>query len=285
VRVSKQFRPWLWALVWLSVIAAVGVMVYQDQSDWRRKLLGEYWKKKYLVNDDAFPSILLIGDSLVGRSFPQPDEEPNLFGANRLWANIWLGGASYADFSEFFAHAGIHHDLIIINLATLAKEPATKGHGRKFRRYPKIVERYLLHDPIEQIFKEHYQITRGYCGKRDTEETKKWVKNIKNRYSFNKKPSDNLVHFLQSMKSVSRKVVVVELPRSELLSEKLGGSLTSLRDYFSPILESQGVEFVTLGGSLPEDLYCDGSHPNLDGRVVRRQQLINLVKEALSSTQ
>ncbi len=272
-------------LGWSLIIATMSVVVLNDaQIDWRKKLLEEYWKKTYLADPKTRPNIVVLGNSLVGRSFPLSSEVSHFFGEKYSWANVWIGGASYKDFSGFFLESTQHYDLIIINLDTLAHGPSRRGR-RTLKNYPNMVKRRLLFDPIQNIFEEFYLASQGWCKSRDKESIEKIVDNINKRYNFNKNTFNERAQFLQSLKAVSKKIVVVELPRAGSLTEKVGASLISYRDHFSTFLQEQGVEFVSLGESMPEDHYCDGSHPNDRGRKVRRAQLLNLVEDRLSSRQ
>lgn len=284
MKIKKEFRPWIWTCSWLILFLIVGVLVYEDQSDWRKKILEAYWGSVYLAKPDALPNVLVLGDSLVGRSFPMSYEESDLFGNGVTWANIWMGGASYRDFSGFFSESSFRHDLIIINLSSLANDRVDMERRKIPRRYQKIMERYLLGDPVEQIIKEHYKKTREYCGGRDEREIRNLVESFKKRYSPNDQSQDDLAAFLGRLKGAARKVVVVELPRTEFLAAQLDGSLTTWKNYYLPLLKNLDIEFIKLGNSLPEYCYCDGSHPNDRGREIRRQQLIDLVREKLPST-
>ena len=87
--------------------------------------------------------------------------------------------------------------------------------------------------------------------------------------------------FLRDLKSQSRRVVVVAFPRAWNKHEILQNEW---RKKLRGELEREGITMITLGTSMPEAYYCDGSHPNEKGRAVRSAQMVELITRIQAST-
>ncbi|MEH6604219.1 MAG: hypothetical protein V7711_01445 [Pseudomonadales bacterium] len=90
--------------------------------------------------------------------------------------------------------------------------------------------------------------------------------------------SSDALDFLVTLQDLSGSLVVIHLPRSSSLSLAAGEEwLDRLRSELAGL----DIDLVEVGGSLPENMYMDGSHVNPKGREVRQRQLRKLVRDRL----
>ena len=279
-----MLRPWWWALGWLLLITIMATVVHAFQVEWRRELIGRYWTQKYFSASSNLPDVLVLGDSLVGSSFPPSGKQPKLFGEDYSWANLWLARGAYTDFYGLLSDIPLHAKVILVGQDSLVRNGIQADPRISIKLFLKTLVGYIQFGPSEKAIEIGFGLSKHHCKSRDESRVSEVVERLSEQYSASEPLSPDAILFLSSLKSIADRVVVVELPRAESLNHEVDDALISFRHRLSVQLQEEGVSFVTLGESLPENYYCDGSHPNELGKQVRTQQLVKLVQEILSST-
>lgn len=94
---------------------------------------------------------------------------------------------------------------------------------------------------------------------------------------------DESLDYIRMLKKKAKRVLVFSLPRTQ--SNIKEAFQEAWRKKLAFELKREGIEYVQIGPSMPDDHYCDDkSHPNDKGRMIRTQQFINFVKQVSAST-
>ncbi|WP_461516578.1 hypothetical protein [Porticoccus sp.] len=280
--ISPVFRPWCWALFWLSLFMGIGGCIYFGQEYWRREVVRIYASGELKNSEGSSPAALLIGDSLVRMSFPRDIDAPLLVGADMSWGKIWIPGGSYIDFAGLASVYPKGTGLVLVNQDILLKEDFW-NRRRAFRGFWNLLVRTVKTGSIEEAIRRQQQTTKPTC-EREARFTEKVINNHIRRYTSSPVLSDEAIEFLRLLDANSKQLVVIRLPRSSSLEERLSAAFTSFQPKLLDVLDKEGIQHVELGPAMPDEFYCDGSHPNELGKAVRTEQLVKLVREKLLST-
>jgi len=280
--ISPVFRPWCWALFWLSLFMGIGGCIYFGQEYWRREVVRIYASGELKNSEGSSPAALLIGDSLVRMSFPRDIDVPLLLGGEQPWGKIWVPGGSYMDFSSLALAFPKGMGLVLVNQDILLKDDFWITR-RAFRRFWNLFVRAVKRGSIEEAFWRQQQRIKHTC-EREARFTDKVINNLIQRYTSSPVLSDEAIEFLRLLDANSKQLVVIRLPRSSSLEERLSAAFTSFQPKLLDVLDKEGIQHVELGPAMPDEFYCDGSHPNELGKAVRTEQLVKLVREKLLST-
>ncbi len=278
----RPLRPWLWTCLWLLLISAASSYIYLGQGHWRAEIVRLYLKETHFTLAQNSPYILILGDSLVRRSFPRDQDEQTLFGAGVHWGKVWIPGGSYLDFKGVASVLPEQFGVILISQDVLLRNEFW-SRKRTFRGFLAMMRRTFKYQSIVKSVNHQQQLNRP-CTARPDAFTKKVIENQKNRYLQVPVLSSDAIGLLRELNSKAEKVIVLRLPRSESLEEQLEPILSQFQARLVKALADEGIQLVELGPAMPDSYYCDGSHPNKQGREVRTQQLISLMRERLLST-
>jgi hypothetical protein len=281
-----SLRPWFWMLGWLLFFFLIALVIHTFQSVWRGEIVRDYAEGKYFKSSSSAPSILVLGDSLVGTSFPEDTSQPYMLGESDRWARIWLPLASYGDYSPLFGKPLPHLKLVVINLGTMNREFFSDDMVRTAKLFIKTAYLRISYgkDYAEKIM-EHENVFQFIdCRPLSEKKIKRRVKKLKKYYEENSSLSPEAIRFLKLLKKSADFVVVVRLPKAQVLENKVKDLEATYQQGLSEQLRREGVPLIQLGEPLAEEFYCDGSHPNDRGVAIRSEQLQKLVKEVQLST-
>lgn len=287
--IPALFRPWFWALGWFAMI-------------WYG---GEYWINQYenliqeptkpdisriLLQDDDMPLVLGLGDSLIGWSLPADDQLEAKLKRHLNWERYWTSAASWHYFSDLPIVAKKKRPILILVMDSVfinanTNKPTPLPH--KLRLYLSAAKQaWTTGRPLRDQIAEHVPRDRNmlFCYPRTPNEETILVNTLRNKYASNEYLSDESVQFLQDLRQWAYRVIVIHLPRTQTIESQIEPAQRKWLERFSTYLQREGVEMIQLGQPLPEDHYCDGSHPNEIGRNVRVNQFIELLRKELPST-
>lgn len=281
MNLAKPLRPWCWTLCWLALFTGVGSAIYFGQEFWRREVVRLYTSAALINSEGESPDILLIGDSLVRMSFPRDIDSPFLLGADLSWAKVWIPGGSYMDFADLPSIFSKGMGLVLVNQDILLEENFWKKNNI-FKWFLNLIVTTLQTGSIAETVGRQQQAIKQTC-EREAHITRQVIEKLIYRYSNRPVLSREAIEFLRLLKASSRKLVIVRLPRSISLEKELSASFVSFQSRLLHVLNDEGIQHASLGPAMPDEFYCDGSHPNELGRGIRTEQLVKLVREELSS--
>lgn len=279
----KVLRPWLWTFLWLIAfsIAYLGLLNFQPEYFQRELQLMPVVGKSSPLQGSA-PAYVGVGDSLLAYSLPHEQEFQTLLGGQVTWAMHWMPIATWRSFDwHINANGNNYHYMTVIlqDSLFLNREP--------YRRDIKFADR--IHLAKKRLFKE---LTTGIPLKANRAEESHLIRpdncKVKSHKGYSRELFYNdqiltkdSIQFLQDLKAQSRQVVVVAFPRAGKKHEHLQ---IEWQKKLRAELEVEGIALITLGQSMPDAYYCDGSHPNEKGRSIRTAQMLKLIMGLQAST-
>lgn len=253
---------------------------------------------------DTPPDILILGDSLLAQSLPGHNDQPDLFGEGYTWAKFGLPWGRYNDFTAISSDQTRRFKIIVINQGVLTgdniwdqPEKSIKSilrlaihYGR--RQLGKLVKTSARATqqagPVERPESDGpgpVETTNQNCKLQNARQISRKADALNWRYRYGTVLSGEALAFLRSLNASADVVVVLRLPRAISLEKLVSDNLENYQRALSSVLSEQNIPLIELGSVMPDDHYCDGSHPNELGQTIRTRQLVDLVKEWLPSTQ
>lgn len=292
--VPKVLRPWLWTVVWLllMLISFSALLMLNDLRSQKEFITKSETAVNSRVNvPGTSPVFVAIGDSLLYYSLPSETdfgiELNSALGGNVHWLRYWLTGSVLKPF------------LPIINIQD------SDFNGTYFFLQDSIFQqqnRTLLRYRIEALKNSMLAFMRadnpswgnvfiGYhldntyvCAAL----RKDLIEGADQRYLAMFSINGNIIQdesldYIRMLKKKAKRVLVFSLPRTQ--SNIKEAFQEAWRKKLAFELKREGIKYVQIGPSMPDDHYCDDkSHPNDKGRMIRTQQFINFVKQVSTST-
>jgi len=270
--VSLEYRPWLWCVLFLGLGWSLIYVITR-----------EYWPHTSgipLVSSQQLPqareegslAIVALGDSLLERSLPRPDQFNSTLPDNVYWLHITYGGRDWREFEPLLAKLSwFQPQFILLEDQLLLMRPPGGGIAwlRKARKTLNFVVSEILglsNEPPGQRAPFNHV----------SENQEDRLRHL-NQWHLDNIPLDPLsVEFLRDLKQTGARVIVFRLPKSASLDAIEGRK--PWEEMLGTRLRQMGIDFVTLGESLAEDLYYDDAHTNEDGLAIREEQFRDLVR-------
>lgn len=268
----KVLRPWLWAVLWLAMFSLCYLILLKVKVMYLQQELSQVTKSVGSTSFGGRPDLYIgVGDSLLAFSLPHEQDFQALLGGQKKWRLYWAPNATWHSF-EWIADAdGSGYDsttFILQESLFLNREKpsfADSFHWTKKSILDNLTAGNALKKSNADIFKFHRS---DECNLRSND---KYAMEFTYKSQIINSDAQEFLHALQRQ---AKRVVVVSLPRAEMKKERLQNDWRKkLRDE----LEGEGIAFITLGQSMPDDYYCDGSHPNEKGRLIRTAQMRKLM--------
>lgn len=270
--VSQAYRPWLWCVVFLALGWS---LIYS--------ITREYWPHTSgipLVSSQQLPqaqkedflAIVALGDSLLERSLPRPGTFNATLPDNVYWLHITYGGRDWREFEPLIGKLSwFQPQFILLEDQLLLTRPPGNGIAwlRKARKSLNFLVAEILglsnEPPVERAPFNHV-----------SENREDRLRHL-NQWHLDNTPLDPLsVEFLEKLKRTGARVIVFRLPKSASLDAIEGRK--PWEEMLGTLLNQMGIDFVTLGESLEDDLYYDGAHTNENGLLIREEQFRELVR-------
>lgn len=274
MKVDKILHPWLWAIFWLVIFSSSYLSLLEVQ---KRFLLEDLLRKvgngNLSTNDGMKVSAFIgIGDSLLVYSLPSEAGFQSKLSTNTKWGMYWMPAGSWQAFKRF-TDAGkdnLHNTTFILQDSIFLNRKELT-----FRRHLNLLEQGFInsfdseHSLDESLIEMFHRARPIKC-------------NADERLAFF--PADfvyqesilttDALNFLRSLKAQSKQVIVISLQRAPNKQEYLQ---KSWRVKLNNELSNEGIQLLPIGDAMPEQYYCDGSHPNEKGRELRTAQFLQLI--------
>lgn len=268
----KVLRPWLWTILWLAIFSLCYMMLLKVRVVYLQQELSQVTKTVKSTRLEKRPDVYIgIGDSLLAFSLPHEREFQALLGSQIKWGMYWSPNATWhsfmwiadADGSEYDSTTFILQESLFLN----REKPrvADTVHWMKKSIFDNLMADTSLKKSNADIFKFHRS---DKCNLRSND---KYAMEFTYKSQIIGRDAREFLHALQRR---SKRVVVVALPRAQMKKER---QQNDWRKKLHDELEREGIAFITLGQSMPADYYCDGSHPNEKGRLIRTAQMQKLI--------
>lgn len=252
---------------------------------------------------DSPPDILILGDSLLAQSLPGHNDQPELFGEGYTWAKFALPWGRYNDFSAISSDQPRRFRIIVINQGVLIGDNIWDQPEKSIKSILRLVIQYgrrQLGKPVKTSTQATQQtspvaqlgndggpvetITQN-CKVQNARQINRKADALNWRYRHGTVLSGEALAFLHSLNASADVVVVLRLPRAISLEKQVSDNQENFQRALSTVLSEQNIPLIELGSVMPDDHYCDGSHPNARGQAVRTRQLVQLIEGMLPSTQ
>ena len=277
MNIPKPLRPWAWCGVWLIIIWS-GLVVLdrtawllpdgqnpQAQTDRFLQLLADF-------NADSGPpvKILALGDSILSASLSDSEDFSGVLDGNMKLLPLYSGAARWTHFAALMSEFRSTKPQLIIVQDSLLQKTSLR---------PTALESALLN--ARRLAASYIRSTRNKLIPQDIPFTlRQWQAIKRGEYSASIPIAPEALEFLAELQAVSNAVVVIHLPRS--LAVEPVPETTDWIKHLQSKLEPMNIPVIVLGGPLPNDHYDrDQVHPNDQGRVVRRKQFRDFVREQL----
>ena len=277
MNIPKPLRPWAWCGVWLIIIWS-GLVVLdrtawllpdgqnpQAQTDRFLQLLADF-------NADSGPpiKILALGDSILSASLSDSEDFSGVLDGNMKLLPLYSGAARWTHFAALMSEFRSTKPQLIIVQDSLLQKTSLR---------PTALESALLN--ARRLAASYIRSTRNKLIPQDIPFTlRQWQAIKRSEYSASIPIAPEALEFLAELQAVSNAVVVIHLPRS--LAVEPVPETTNWIKHLQSKLEPMNIPVIVLGGPLPNDHYDrDQVHPNDQGRVVRRKQFRDFVREQL----
>lgn len=253
---------------------------------------------------DTPPDILILGDSLLAQSLPGHNDQPDLFGERYTWAKFGLPWGRYKDFRAISPDQPRRYKIILINQGVLIGDNIWDQPDKSIKSILRLAIKYgrrQLGKPLQvsatatqqtgtferpgRDRQKSEKTTNQNCKLPDAQQISRKAYELNWRYRHGTVLSGEAQAFLHSLNASAETVIILRLPRAASLEKQVSGNLEIFQEALSSVLAGQNIPLIELGSAMPDDHYCDGSHPNELGQTIRTRQLVDLVKEWLPSTQ
>lgn len=260
--------PWIWCCVWLTLI---WLPLYSIDS----RIEPAFSKSSNISElDSTHVEIFTIGDSILKYSLPDTAEFDKILGGNNTWNHIWVEGGNWKDFlPKLDTISKKEPSTIIIQDSILLEYEVPNLPARSYQYLKDTIKDYLHIIKTPQITTQR---TKPPIIEITPETIMIWNEQVGINYARNQEINKEAVQFLTTLQSISRKIIIIHLPRTDRLHA--GKSQDNWMDHLTNTLNNLNIEFITLGNPLLEDQCYDGTHPNEMGQEVRTRQFIELIE-------
>jgi len=290
--VSPPFRSWIWSIFWLAIIWSVlffltYLFLDKEDTSYRKILYSsiENNNKAIKTDPDQCSHLVILGDSLIGRSIPNasilkkklPD---NIFCKVSIY---WISGGTVDKFIQsglidrLYALSDIKNITLIVqdNILLTKRKKTFISKIKIALRYFILFNDYTNKKWQEKSHQKQVIITRKITKKTISIKSKHWL----DIYEINPFSSKKSKEFIDKMTHKVRKIILVNLPRSSVIE----GNLNKKREKWFSYLNKEflELELITIGYPLPDNHYSDGAHPNERGSNVRVEQFVKLITDTI----